>query len=223
MAAAAQCGGAKAVPALVKALGDSSWEVRHSAVRALGVLEDVSAVEGLCRVLKDSDHDVRESAAHALGRIGDARAIYSLVLALVDPENSVRRMAEGALLQIDRNWDQTPATRRAMPELTAALESQEYWVRHSASKVLERLKLAQPEEKPKAAAMPAPEPAPLVAPLPAGKVPAASAGINATGPQRDATLLILTGMLQDPNPYLRLAATEALGRLRNQEAALSPA
>ena len=229
MTAAAQCGGVKAVPALVKALEDSSWEVRHSAVKALGVLGDVSAVEGLCKVLKDADHDVRESAAQRWGGLAMRGRFIRWCWHWWTRKIPCAGWRRARCCKLTAIGISPRQTRRAIPELTDALQNQEYWVRHSANKVLERLKLpppeekARPEEKPKAAATPDPEPASIVAPLPAGDVPAASAGVNAAGQQRDAILLILTEMSQDPNPYLRLAAAEAFGRLHNQEAALSSA
>ncbi len=138
--AAARCGGAQAVPSLLHMLKDSSWEVRRDAAKALGLLGDASVVEALCGLVRDSDRDVRESAVVALGHIGDPYAIYPLVLTLLDPESCVRTAAASALLKVDRHWEQTESVRLALPEIQAALNHRDYWVRNSAAKLLEQVK-----------------------------------------------------------------------------------
>ena len=137
--AAAKCDGKRAVPGLIRALKDSSWEVRQAAVKALGALGEPSSVDELCQALRDKDRDVREGASAALGRIGDARAIYFLVLALLDTESAVRNAATNSLKLIDRQWLGTEAAHQALPEIETALNHRDYWVRHSATKLLEQL------------------------------------------------------------------------------------
>lgn len=137
--AAAKCDRHRAVPELIQALRDSSWEVRQAAVKALGTVGDPAALEGLCQALQDKDRDVREGAAMALGRIGDARGIYFLVLALLDTESAVRNAATNSLNLIDRQWLQTAAARQVLPEIETALNHRDYWVRHSATKLIEQL------------------------------------------------------------------------------------
>jgi HEAT repeat protein/CheY-like chemotaxis protein len=149
--AAAKCDGKRAVPGLIRALRDASWEVRQAAVKALGALGEPSALDGLCQALRDKDRDVREGAAMALGRIGDARGIYFLVLALLDTESAVRNAATNSLNLIDRQWLRTAAARQALPEIETALNHRDYWVRHSATKLLEQVNSVVPE---------APEPPP---------------------------------------------------------------
>ncbi|MFZ0828726.1 MAG: HEAT repeat domain-containing protein [Verrucomicrobiia bacterium] len=139
--AAGRCGGVRAVPSLLRVLKDSSWEVRQAAAKALGLVGDASVVEGLCGLVGDQDRDVRESAVVALGQICDARAIYPLVLSLLDPESVVRNAATQALEKVDRHWKQSAGVRQALPEVKAALSDRDYWIRHSAAKLLEQLKV----------------------------------------------------------------------------------
>jgi len=137
----ARCGGTQAVPPLLRILKDSSWEVRQAAAKALGLLGGASAVEGLCELVRDRDRDVRESAIVALGQICDSRAIYPLVLSLLDPESCVRNAAANSLQNVDRHWKQAEGVRRALPEIKAALKHRDYWIRNSAAKLLEQLKV----------------------------------------------------------------------------------
>jgi HEAT repeat protein len=192
--AAAKCDGHRAVPELIRALKDSSWEVRQAAVKALGALGESAAVDGLCQALRDKDRDVREGAAMALGRIGDARGIYSLVLALLDTESTVRNAATNSLRQIDRQWLKAEAVHQALPEVEMALNHREYWVRHSATKLLEQLNSIVPET-------------PDILP-PA--VSAAQLPDNST----HAAFAILADLLHDRDRDLRLAAAAAFGQLR---------
>ena len=136
---AGRCGGAQAVPALLRVLHDSSWEVRRAAARALGLLGGAAVVEGLCKLVRDRDRDVRESAIVALGQICDARAIYPLVVSLIDPESSVRNAAANALQNVDRHWMKAGGVLQALPEIKAALNHRDYWIRNSAVKLLEQL------------------------------------------------------------------------------------
>ncbi len=120
--------------------------MRQAAVRALGNLGEATAVEGLCQALRDKDRDVREGATVALGRIGDARGIYPLVLALLDPESAVRNAATNSLQLIDRHWLKTEAARQALPEIKTAQNHRDYWVRHSATKLLHQLNSIVPDK-----------------------------------------------------------------------------
>ena len=159
---AARCGGAQAVPSLSRLLKDSSWEVRRDAARALGLLGGGNAVEGLCALMADRDRDVRESVIVALGQICDSRTIYPLVLSLLDPESVVRSAAANALQNVDRNWRRAEGTLRALPEIQAALNHRDYWVRNSAAKLLEQINVGAltpaPATPPPAADVLAPAP-----------------------------------------------------------------
>jgi|GEM_PF-2063389 len=67
-------GNRRAVPALIRMLGDDDAEVRKDAAGALGKLGDRHAVPALIFALTDVDEYTRLQAAQALGKIGDARA-----------------------------------------------------------------------------------------------------------------------------------------------------
>jgi HEAT repeat protein len=192
--AAIHCGGGRAVMSLIKRLEDSVWEVRHAAIRGLGALAEPTATDALCKMLKDGDRDVRESAVAALGRIGDRSAIHHLVLTLVDTESSVRNAAANSLQEIDRHWEKSEAARAVVPELKAALEHNEYWVRHSAGKLLERLNSGAPVKN---------------EPVPSEAQPASL-------PQ--AIFVILADLIHDRDRDLRLAAVQALERLQAKSA-----
>jgi HEAT repeat protein len=183
---------------LIRALRDSSWEVRQSAVKVLGTLGEAAAVDGLCQALRDKDRDVREGAAMALGRIGDARGIYSLVVALLDTESAVRNAANNSLQQIDRHWLRAAGARQALPEIETALNHREYWVRHSATKLMEQL-----------GSMVSDAPAAPPSPAPPAQPPGHSA---------HAAFAILADLLRDPDRDLRLAAAAAFGQLREKSA-----
>jgi HEAT repeat protein len=86
-----------AVLALEEALKDSVWQVRTSAVAALGRL-GAPAVPVLTEVLKDPVWQVRAAAARALGRLG-APAVPALTGALKDSVWQVRAAAAQALGQ----------------------------------------------------------------------------------------------------------------------------
>jgi HEAT repeat protein len=196
--AATRCGGTRAAPALVKCLKDAAWEVRQAAANALGSLGERSAVEALCGLLSDPDRDVRESAIAALGHIADPRAILPLVMALMDTESSVRNATTATLKKLDRRWDKHEDLRQIAPKIIHALKHPDYWVRHSAGQLLERLKI-----DPNSVAEIAPGEAP--AKLPEQSLPHPAVGV-------------LADLLFDRDRDLRLAAAQAFGRLRDLSA-----
>ena len=199
--AAAHCGGTSAVPALIRCLKDRSWEIRRTAAKKLGLLADRSAVEELCHLITDPDRDVRESAIAALGQLRDRRAIPQLVLGLLDKESSVRAAVGSILTQMDRHWEKEESIRRYLPKIISALKHPDYWVRHSATKLLERLKVDpnQPLEEVFADAT-----TPAVPEKPVDKAPPHPA------------MSVLADLLFDRDRDLRLAAATALGRLREK-------
>jgi len=189
--AVARCGGVQAVPPLLRILKDSSWEVRRAAAKALGLLGGTSAVEGLCELVRDRDRDVRESAIVALGQICDSRAIYLLVLSLLDPESCIRNAAANSLQNVDRHWKNAEGVRQALPEIKAALNHSDYWIRNSAAKLLEQLNV-DPN---------AMEPVPPAAlpPPPARDLPAAALPIPADLPINSDRDMRLAAPLNDGN------------------------
>jgi HEAT repeat protein len=192
--ASLRCGGVRAVPGLVGCLGDKSWEVRRAAASALGSLGERSAVEGLCGLINDPDRDVRETAINALGQLKDRRAVVPLVLAMLDTESSVRAAAAAVAERLDEHWYKNEDIRQILPKITAASTSADYWVQHSALRLLERLKI-DPNSPP---------PTPVVKAEPMTPVHPA--------------LAILSDMLIDTDRDFRLAAAKAFGQLREKSA-----
>ncbi len=197
---AVRCGGARAVPALIPCLQDTSWEVRQAAANALGQLGERSAVEALCGLIGDPDRDVREKAITALGQIRDPRAIAPLVPALLDPESTVRAAATNTLYRLDKNWERNEDIRQVVPRIIEAWKSADYWIHHSAVKLLELLKI-DPQNPPAGVSAAATQEKP--------------AGENAPHP----ALAIFADMLVDRDRDFRLAAAIALGKLREKNAA----
>jgi HEAT repeat protein len=62
-------GDPQAVPALIKALGDSGIAVRRAAAEALGKLGDPQAIPALIQALGDRNWDVRRAAQQAIQQI----------------------------------------------------------------------------------------------------------------------------------------------------------
>jgi HEAT repeat protein len=153
-------------------------------------------VEGLCELVFDPDRDVRESTLKALEKIRDPRAIEALVQAMLDTETSVRSCAIAALRSVDRHWEDTEAARATLPKIKNALKHPDYWVRHSATKVLEQMRI-----DPKSLKDDAPGSAILTVETP----PHAAAAV-------------LADMLFDREAAFRLAAAEALGKVREHGA-----
>lgn len=196
--AAIRCGGPRAVPALLKCLKDPSWEVRQATANALGRLGERSAVDGLCELINDPDRDVRESVINALAHIADRRAIVPLVLALLDPETTVRSAAAATLLKLDRHWEEHEDFSRVAPKIAQALKHSDYWVRYSAGKLLEQLKI-DPENLPQPAAQATPKPTGDFGPHPA--------------------VAVLADLLFDRDRDMRLAAAGAFGQLGDKSGA----
>jgi HEAT repeat protein len=59
----------RAVPTLLKALGDADAHLRKVTAQALGDIGDASAVPGLTQAAQDPEEAVREQAAEALERV----------------------------------------------------------------------------------------------------------------------------------------------------------
>jgi glyceraldehyde-3-phosphate dehydrogenase type I len=125
------------IPALIKALEDSDWEVRYYAAKALGKIGPVAkdAAPALIKVLEDSDSYVRRYAAEALGKIGPVtdQVIPALVRALKGSDRYVHRYAAEALGKIG------PVAKDAAPALIKALEDSDSYVRRYAAEALGKI------------------------------------------------------------------------------------
>ena len=82
---------------------DTDWQVRRSAVWALGEARDTSLLTPIAARLKDDNSSVRRMAAHGLGEMEDRRAVSALIDALGDSEWSVRREVVHALGELHAN------------------------------------------------------------------------------------------------------------------------
>lgn len=115
----------RTVTALQTALGDGDADVRETAARALGDLDDPRAVAALVRALaNDTDAGVRKMAAWALGEIESEEAVPALGAALRDSSVEVRRMAIWALGEIE--------SPEAVPWLIPAVRDADVEVRRKA-------------------------------------------------------------------------------------------
>jgi HEAT repeat protein len=178
------------------ALKDAHWSVRKCAVDALARIKDPCAVLPLTHLLKDPDHDVREAAVEALAKIRDKSAIEKLVVSLADAQSTVRHAAGAALTKIDSDWKLSESARRAIPALKALQADRDYWVRHTAAEVIQRITNAKKTDDP--------------APTPATEIMRRrqTAGIEA-----------IIDALSDWDRDVRQAAAEALGRISDSRAA----
>ncbi len=129
--------------------------------------------------------------------MGDRRAIVPLVAALLDVESTVRNAATATLQKLDRHWEQTEAIRQVVPKIISALKHPDYWVRYSAGQLLALLKI-DPNHLPDPPAAAPEKMAEEALPHPATSV--------------------LADLLFDRDRDLRLAAADALGRLREKSA-----
>jgi len=120
--------GAKAVPALIKALGHAKPVIRSEAAFALGRIGRKEAVPPLIHVLDDKEPEVRRKVAYALGEIADPRAVDALVRALTDADAGVRANVCFAFGQIG---DARPAR-----EILKALVDEDETVRNFAASAL---------------------------------------------------------------------------------------
>jgi HEAT repeat protein len=111
---------ARAIPYLVRLVGDICPLVRVSAAYALGRNPSHQAVEPLIRVLQeDWNGYVRKGAVWALGNCGDRRALPVLIHALKTDISAVRLWAASSLAQVAKlNYSDVIT---ALPPLIEAL------------------------------------------------------------------------------------------------------
>jgi len=124
----------RAIPALIRALGDHSEYVRGEAARALAKISDVAAIPALIEALQKDDHRVvRREAAAALRTLGgQSPAVADALRSALDDEYwEVRVEATRALGRIDDD--------RSVEPLVKSLEDTSYTVRTSAEFALANL------------------------------------------------------------------------------------
>lgn len=131
----------KAVPVLIKGLGNQDEAFRIPTIAALGEIgsKAAPAVPFLNASLKDKNRDVRIIAVQALRKIGQD-PIPPLINALKDDNWYVRYKAADTLGQIGREDD-------AVLYLNTALEDIDSMVRSAAANALEKIKKAYPQQE----------------------------------------------------------------------------
>lgn len=124
-------GSRRAVKPLLRAMSDSSMDVRLHALVSLSRLKEKSAVPYIVRALSDESGGVRVNAASALGILRSRRAVVLLVMALKDEKWYVRQQAAKSLGLI--------GDRRAAEGLRSAMRDPRPAVAKAAREALEKL------------------------------------------------------------------------------------
>lgn len=130
-----------AVPVLIQALEDESWDGRDAAAEALGAIKQGTpeVIAALVRAVQDPDERVRMAAARAMGRckLGHPTAIEALIKGLGDADMNVQLAAVEALGEIG------PAARAALPELQKLAETGPSLIQASARQVIDQIDRSQ--------------------------------------------------------------------------------
>jgi HEAT repeat protein len=116
---------------------------------------------------------------------------------MLDGETAVRNVALESLERIDRRWEESEGARQSLPKIKTALKNPDYWIRHSATKLLEQMRIDINSVKDEA--------------------PASSAALTVTLPPHPAAA-VLADLLFDRDSAFRLAAAVALGKIRERGA-----
>ena len=188
--------GKVATPYVVPFLDSSGEDMPTNAARCLGRIADTAAVPPLIAQLGHRHYRVRSEVATALGKLKDPRATDGLVLRLdTDPDSDVRKSAAVALGAI--------ANGRAAPSLLHALGDSFFGVRQSAQVALTQVK-------------PAPVTQLMTLVDSASGVVQRGAVIALGGCVDKRAHRELLQLLNDPDPYLRGFAVEALSLHRDR-------
>jgi HEAT repeat protein len=189
IAAIGALGDLHALELLMDRARDREWEVRTALAEALGRLGDARALPTVLNLLSDLDHEVRQSAAAALGFLGDEAQIEALLMAMVDEHMGVRQAAARSLVMVEPHWERSAQVRALLPKLQQAVSAHDPGVQAAAAVLLRRLTGRN------AAELLASEAKPLL-------------------PQADELVEMFRHLIGDPDECVRLAAAEALGRLK---------
>jgi len=191
VSALGQLGEKNAVKPLLTLVNDREWEVRAVLAEALGRLGDKSSLPAVLGLLHDRDQEVRQNAVDAVGRVGDETAIEGLVLTMVDEHMGVRQAAARALTMLDPYWERSARVQLLVPQLQEAMRHRDSAVQFAAAGLLRRL-------TGRTAAEPGLAKAPTL-----------------FGQSGDRAFDILQNLLRDPDDEVRLAAVEAIVRMRS--------
>jgi hypothetical protein len=124
--------GEAAVDPLIGSLGNPDWHIRMGSAIALRIIGDPRAVEPLIHALSDENRFVRREAAKSLGRIGDPRATEPLMAVMEDGDTGVRLRAAAALGKI--------ADPRAIDVLTRAISDRNSELQEAAVEALSKIR-----------------------------------------------------------------------------------
>jgi HEAT repeat protein len=198
---AAQAPPGSAVGAFRTMLHDKAPEVRMKAAEGLGRVGGRQSVMILREALQDRESAVRATAVDALGYIGGSLAMTVLTEALKDRSPQVRMHAVEGL--------RDAGTVSSIPLVRKAFEDQEEGVRLRTALVLRQIghrrtvpALARAATSDKSAAVRA----------------AAAEYLGRVGVKDARAAGILSQVMQDPEPAVRLRAVESLGLLQTRQA-----
>ena len=131
----------EAVPALIKALKDDSWEVKRDVIYALRRMgkKAIPAIPSLIEVIKgvnSGSRTVRAAATEALGMLGEdaIEAVPSLIENLSDTDSLIWFTATRAIIAIGK---------KATPYLLVALQNKKREIKLKAIIILGELKASQ--------------------------------------------------------------------------------
>ena len=189
VSAIGRLGGDSALEVLTHLATDREWEVRMTLAEALARLKDERALPTVLQLLKDSDQEVRQSAASALGDMGNENHIEPLLMAMVDEHMGVRHAAGRSLAMIEPYWEKSARVRAFVPRLEEAMSDHDPSVQSAAALLLRRL---------------------------TGRTAAEilAAETKAVSPRNEELVELFRQLMTDQDECLRLAAAEALGRLK---------
>lgn len=103
---------ARALPSLLRRLGETSADARKEVIGALGQSGDKQAVLPLLTKLDDSDSSVRIAVIQALMTLGDIQSVPPLLTKLDDSDSSIRMAVIHALGQLGDKQAVTPLIAR---------------------------------------------------------------------------------------------------------------
>ena len=192
---------AEATTSLVDGLTSRDTLVRAQTAEALGTIGEAAedAAPALVEALSDGSDRVRAKAAEALGKIGDgaaAAAVPSLVRALRDKDNWVSALAAEALGEMGG------AAEEAIPALVKSLKHINPLVRANAAEAIGKTGLVAADALPDLEVAAGDEDGGV-------RAQAVRAIGEVAPPGADRTLLRGLG---DPDPRVRVAAAEGLGK-----------
>lgn len=127
-----------AIPYLIDALSDSSWQVHNNITSALAKIGS-PALPALVKALRHENKNVREGVAQTLGKIGVGAltAVPDLIVTLSDADSGVRLSAVNALGDIG------PGAKEASPVLIGFLRDENSKLREAAVTSLGKIGDAQ--------------------------------------------------------------------------------